>query len=388
MSRFTDSFIRGLRAKAKTYEVREGSGEGFTVRIHPTGRIVFCTWYVWDGKKRRITHGTYPALTLKAARQKHGQAIQMLANGIDPMAERKPAAPKPDNMLAADFVDEYIEVYAKIKKKSWTTDYRILHKDFIPALGKRPLADIQPRDIVLLLDRIRARQAPYAAEQLLQILKRMFGVAVERGALRPEQNPAQYVKPQVRIREVERVLSDAEIVIAWRLLERQHISIRNALRFIMLTAARVSEASQLPWAEIDGDTWTLAAHRAKQGHEHIRPLVPQTLALLDQQRAISSDYVFSASVNAPLSRGTVNCAVKRELKKQHPGMPAFTPHDLRRTFRTWAEREGVNPIVSERVLGHSLGKLTRVYNRHSYLDEMRSALEAWARHIEQLTRID
>jgi integrase len=376
--------IRSLRAHDKTYDMREGSGEGFAIRVHPTGRIVFCTWYEWAGRRRRITHGTYPALSLKNARLKHREAMQALANGVDPMAARKPTETKPHDILAADFVDEYIEVYARLKKKSWRVDQRVLHKDFIPALGKRPLVDIQPRDIVLLLDKLRNRDAPYAAEQLLQILKRLFGVAVERGVIRPEQNPAQYVKPQVRIREVERALTDSELVIAWTLLEYQHVSIRNALRFALLTAARINEAAQLPWAEIEGDIWRLPAHRAKQKREHIRPLSSAAQAILTQQRPITHDYVFGVNNNAPQSRDTVASALRRQLQKQHPEIPTFTPHDLRRTFRTWAEREGINPVVAERVLGHSLGKLTRVYNRHGYIDEMRSALEAWARHISKL----
>lgn len=381
MARFTDTMIKSLQPKDKPYDIREGSGEGFAIRVHPTGRKSFCTWYTWQGQKRRLTHGVYPRLSLKAARLKHIDTVQNLAQGIDPIAKR---LPDPQQITVAEFVDEYITVYAKPKKRSWQVDYRVLHKDLIPRLGKRSVNDVSTRDITLLLDRVRGRDAPYAAEQLLQILKRLFGVAVERGVIRPEQNPAQYVRSQVRVQEVERVLNDAEIVIAWRLLEYQHVSIRNAMRFMLLTASRVNEAAQMPWAEIEGDIWRLPASRAKQKREHVRPLSEAAQVILAQQRPITHDYVFSVNSNEPQSRDTVASALRRQLKKQHPEIPAFTPHDLRRTFRTWAEREGVNPVVAERVLGHSLGKLTRVYNRHSYIDEMRSTLEAWAQHISKL----
>jgi len=149
------------------------------------------------------------------------------------------------------------------------------------------------------------------------------------------------------------------------------------VKFILLTAARRSEASGMAWAEIDGADWTLPAGRNKTKVDLVRPLSKTALAALP---ARSGDFVFSRADGTPLSRPE---NFKLALEKAS-GVSGWTLHDLRRTARTLLSRAGVGVDVAERCLGHVIGGVRGVYDRHEYHAEKATAFEALAAQIERI----
>jgi integrase len=265
-----------------------------------------------------------------------------------------------------------------------------VEKDVIPAWGKRKVTDITRRDAVLLIDKVRQR-APVGASRLQSVLVRMFNFAAERGIIdfsplvgmrRPKEKPR------------SRVLSDAEIKALWTGLDLENKKIdiyaptKLAVKMILLTGQRPGEVTNMRWGEIEGQTWTIPAGRAKNRQENRVPLCPMTLKALKAARMFSHpdcEYVFESSYKprTPITRQGVTRAVDRHQAEM--GIEEkFTPHDLRRTVRTRLAELGINDVVAERVLGHKLQGVMGIYNRHGYDAEKRQALTRWEFRLAEI----
>jgi integrase len=125
------------------------------------------------------------------------------------------------------------------------------------------------------------------------------------------------------------------------------------------------------------------------------PLSKAALAVIEAQPKFDDcDYVFPSRASTPLGFGkakakldkAVHAAMKKRATtgaKVEP-IPNWTLHDLRRTAKTLMVRAGVRPDISERVLGHVIAGVEGTYDRHSYADEKRDALEKLAAMIERI----
>jgi integrase len=264
----------------------------------------------------------------------------------------------------------------------------------LPAWGSRKVRDITRRDVVLLLDKVRER-APITANRLHGRLTRFFNFACERGVI--DTSPCACIR-KTEERPRERVLTDSEIARVWTGLEDTGIRAGTALalRLVLVTGQRSGEVAGMAWSEIEGNAWTIPARRAKNRREHGVPLTDLALELLEQARdqTGASVYVFPSpradGNRRPITVRSLSRALDRKLGEQQKcrivkaagmGLSKFTPHDLRRTVRTRLAELGVNDVVAERVLNHTLQGIARVYNHHDYQMQMRDALVAWERML-------
>ena len=204
-------------------------------------------------------------------------------------------------------------------------------------------------------------------------------------------------KPKERARK--RVLSDEEIRDMWRALEVAKVPscFPAFVRTLLLVAARREEVSCMSWDEVDGDTWTIPAERGdQQGHktadktgDKVVPLTQAVLALLGEPE--KRGYVFSTTGGklafSGFSKAEATLDKKiAELRKangRNP-MPRWRIHDLRRTARSLMSRAGVPPDIGERVVGHVIPGVRGVYDRHSYFNEKKDALEQLAGLIDEI----
>jgi hypothetical protein len=179
--RFTDKTITALKPKAERYEAWEGGRTGFGVRISPKGRKSWIYMYRFGGKARRMGLGTYPAISLASAHVKHARAKELLEKGTDPgeqQVERKRAALAAATV--ADLIEEYLEKWARPRKRSAHEDERTLRKEVLPAWGSRKAKDIRRRDVITLLDEIVDRGSPIQANRTLAVIRKMFNFAISR----------------------------------------------------------------------------------------------------------------------------------------------------------------------------------------------------------------
>jgi integrase len=304
----------------------------------------------------------------------------MVTQGIDPgakaVAERKEDRKAP---TVADLTAEYLEKWAKPRKRSWAVDKRILEKDVLPDWGRRKAKDITRRDIISLLDRV-ADRGGVMANRTLAVIRKMFNFAVSRDIV--PTSPCTAVQAPAPENRRDRVLTAEEIKAFWQGLGKTRITegIRLALKLQLVTAQRKGEVISSAWADFDLDEgwWTIPAEKAKNGLPHRVPLSAMALDLLQTAKTIAGDspWVFP-SPRGPrhITPTAVDHALRLALKTLE--MEHFVPHDLRRTAASHMAGGGTSRLVVSKLLNHVENGVTAVYDRHSYDREKRQALEAW-----------
>lgn len=158
------------------------------------GYEVFVYKYDIDGQDRWLTIGQYPKVSLAEAFQKYGDALEKVAAGEDPAGDKVKANAEDRNApTVGQLAEEYIEKYAKPRKRSWEEDQHVLDYDVLPAWKSRKASKITRKDVIALLDGIVARGARVQANRTLAVVRRMFNFAVDRGILLV--SPCHRVKP-------------------------------------------------------------------------------------------------------------------------------------------------------------------------------------------------
>ena len=416
---FTDTMIKKLKPlEEKKYSRSEGNG--FTIRVMPSGIKTWLYIYGINDKRREMNLGGYPDVTLETARGKFEDAKKKVKNGIDPMAEKEQAAEERRKApTVADLVDEYIKKHAMKFKKSWEFDKRLLDKEILPLWGKRKAADIKKRDVTLLLESIVDRGTPAMSNQVLKITRKMFNFAVERDIL--QHTPFTGVKALAPNNSRERTLTESEIKALYGNINAAAISgeIQNALKLVLVTAQRPGEVSGMHTKELDDHWWTIPADRVKNGKEQrvyltdmALEIVTESIAQINKAREIPADKEYTGFIfpcphrdkEQTIDSHALPVAVRRNLawpladKKGKPlydksgklatenrlGVEHFTPHDLRRTAATFMAQLGFMDEIIDAVLNHVKQGIIKTYNRHDYDKEKQQALEAWERKLKSI----
>jgi integrase len=186
----------------------------------------------------------------------------------------------------------------------------------------------------------------------------------------------------------DRVLNDDELRAVWKATDylgssstetRLHPIFSAYIQFLLLTGARRSEAAGLRWAELTGTDWVLPASRNKTGQGLMRPLSRAALAIIDAQPRVG-EFVFSRNGRAAMG----GLSQMKAALDHASGTSGWTLHDLRRTARSLMSRAGVPSDHAERCLGHVIGGVRGVYDRHQYREEMLLAYEKLAALIAQI----
>ena len=391
--KLTDFQVHNLKAGPKRYIEWEPHGLG--VRVTPKGVKSFVFVYRFGGKLRMMTLRneagkiTYPAITLAEARKAHRHAQDKLDKGVDPAAkaitEREAERKAP---TVAGLVDQYIERWAKPRKKSWKVDLRILEKDVLPDWGQRKAKDITRRDVKALLSKVLDRGAPIGANRLLALLRKMFNYAVDELEIITT-SPCLKIKAPAPENRRDRVFTTDEISAFWIGLDRAKMAegTKLILKMQLVTGQRKGEIVSAAWEEIDltDKWWTIPPEKAKNKMAHRVPLAPLALELLQAAESLSgsSPWVFpSPRTGKHITPEAVDHALRR------PGLEAlgfrFVPHDLRRTAASLMTGMGISRLVVSKILNHVERGITAVYDRHSYDLEKRQALEAWAHKLKNI----
>jgi integrase len=385
---------------------------GFALRVADSGHKSWVAFYRVGGKLRRYTIGslaTYPKV--EDARARAGEAFQKADRGIDLAEENKAAkiaaaaeaAPQLDTFRAV--ADLYLARHAKknTKASSYKETKRILDRDVTPVWGDRQIASITRRDVNELLDAIIDRGAAVQANRTLARLRTLFNWAVDREIITA--TPIARMKLPTREKTRERVLSDDEIRAFWRGCDGLGQPFGPLFKLLLLTAQRRDEVGTVEWSEIDFERklWTIPREKAKNDQAHEVALSEPALAILEELKktSISTGYVFTTNIDRPVSgfskaKARLDAAMERTARKAGgiaegeeapPLVPEWILHDLRRTAATGMANLNIPPHVVDKILNHVSGTIrgvAAVYNRASYKDERRAALDAWGRFVMHL----
>jgi integrase len=282
-------------------------------------------------------------------------------------------------------VAEYIEKYAKPRKRSWKEDERILYKDVVPRWGKRKAQDVTRRDIILLLDEIVERGALIQANRTLATIRKMYSFAMGRGIL--ESSPCVAIPAPSKENRRDRVLSEDEVKIFWEKLAtaKMEKATALALKLQLITAQRKGEVAGSEWADFDfkNGWWTIPAEKSKNGLPHRVPLSSFAIETLNELKIISGDskWLFPSPRDGQhIAETSVDHAVRANA--EYFKINHFTPHDLRRTAASMMTASGIQRLTVAKVLNHVESGVTAVYDRHSYDKQKREALSSWGLLLE------
>jgi integrase len=386
---FNDKQIQAFKPRLKRYEIIEPGRSGLRLRVSPNGLKVFVFVFRFEGRLCRLTLNTYTegAGALADARASLAEARQQLRQKINPAALKQ--SQQLEHVSAptvATLAETYLERHAKARKQSWPEDERILNKDVLPDWKHRKAAAITTADVNAVLDAIVDRGSPVAANRTLAVIRKMFNFALQRGLV--TSNPCQGIEAPGKEQSRQRVLTAAEIATLWGNLDKTPITlpVRTLLRLELMTAQRKGELVSAEWSDIDMKRgwWTIPDSKAKNGLAHRVPLTPAARKLLKGLPRIEGNpYVFPSRIEGrPLSESSVDNAVREH--RDILGVLNFTPHDLRRTAASHMTSLGIPRLVVGKILNHAESHVTAVYDRHSYDQEKRAALDKWARRLSAI----
>jgi integrase len=381
--KLTDITIRNLKPEAKQYEVIDADARGLRVVVFPSGVKSFVHRYRHGGRTRKLT--LQAGLSLAAARSVVADDALQLERGIDPAVAKQTARTAAEeaaaNTVAAICAECFAREGKKLREVTVKDQQAVLRRAVLPAIGARPVTSLTRSELVRLFDKIEDARGPAAADMAKKILSKVF-VWYEG---RSDTFRSPIVKAMGSRRKAnggrDRILSDDELRKVWLAAEKDTGVFGAQIQLLLLTAARRNEVAGLTWDEVNGNDWTLPAERNKIDQVLIRPLSKQALAILQAQPRIAGGvHIFGQGGRAPFcGHGTS----KRRFDKLC-GVTGWRLHDLRRTARSLLSRAGVNSDHAERCLGHVIGGVRGIYDRHEFYDEKKFAFEALAAQIERI----
>jgi Arm DNA-binding domain len=264
MPRLSDKAIENLPApKQGQTEVWDSIVPGFGVRVGHGGRRSFVLMYRvhGDSRKRRLTLGPYPALSLADARQLARDALIEARRGVDP-AETWKAGPAGGQITYAQLVEEFIAKYRDAdRRRSWHAVERMLRKETVSLWGSRPAAAITREDVQSVLEAMQRRGSPITANRVIAALRPMFKWAAATGRVpaSPVNRMSNPVSEKGRARD--HVIDDADLPKLWRAWDQMGQSFGPMLKLLLLTGQRRGEVAGIRWADLDLEkgVWTLSS---------------------------------------------------------------------------------------------------------------------------------
>lgn len=399
----TDVDCRNAACPPDKNRKRLTDGAGLYLEVAPSGSKRWFWKFYPDGKESRLALGSYPEVTLKAARRARDEARKVRESGVNPVLRRRADRLAAGVRSALTFEAVARDLYAT-KLNAWSENHaaqwlRCLEKDVFPWLGAMPVADVTAPVLLECLRRVERRGALRMAHDLREYAGQVFRFAIATG--RAERNPAADLRGALKpapVKHLAAVLEPGEAGTLLRAIDAYsgHPVTRGALALSALLFQRPGNIRAMEWSEIDvdGALWTIPAAKMKRGlygkingRPHLVPLVRQALAVLDDLRPLTGHgrYVFPSMLTGErcMSENTVRTALRRMGFTNDE----MTAHGFRAMARTLMVEQlpGVSPDVIEAQLAHGkAGPLGMAYDRAEYMAQRRQMMVAWADYLDRL----
>jgi integrase len=384
----TDVAVRNAKPKEKPFKLADE--RALYLLVMPTGGKLWRLNYRFCDKRKTIALGAYPDVSLARAREKRDEARRLLADGIDPLAQRKA-----DKVATAETFRTVTEEFLAQRKPIWAANHYDKVKARLewlyPYIGDRSVSAVQASELLGPLRAIEAAGKGETAARTRLVAGQVFRFAIAAGkaqhdptiALRGALAP---VKPGHHAAVTESKAFGA-LLRAIDGYAGEPVSCA-ALKLLPLVFVRPGELRLAEWAEfdLDGVTWAIPGRRMKTGTDHIVPLSTQAVAILRALHPLTGNrqLVFPSlrSRGRPISENTLNAALRR----LGYAKDAMTAHGFRASARTMLDEVlGVRVELIEHQLAHAVrDPLGRAYNRTAHLAERRTMMQKWADYCDGL----
>jgi integrase len=394
----TTTAVKNVKPSPARREIPDPGCRGLRLIVQPSGARSWALRYRFAGRTRKLTLGSVlieteerepsaapeldTPLSLAAARELATRALRQARSGTDPgqrKREAKRGAPSTRQNTVKSLSTEFLQREGSKLKSLGQRRYDLAL--ICEALGHLDITEVKRTHIVRFLDQIEEERGPVMADRVLGVLGRLmtwhagrsddFRSVVVRGMRRS--NP--------RARARSHVLSDDDLRAIWKTAELPG-PFGAFVRFTLLTATRRNEAAGLRRRElVDAGTWIIPGSRYKTKLDHLVPLSTAAQAIIEAQPCIGTgDLVFTFNGENPI----VGFGRLKTTLDKASGVAGWKIHDLRRTARTLMSRAGIPGDIAERCLGHAIGGMRGIYDRHGYAAEKRRAFDALAAQVERI----
>ena len=392
----TDVGIRAAKPAERPYKMADGGG--MFMQITPAGGKLWRLKYRFDGREKLLSIGAYPEISLSEARKQREAARSMLALGTDPSREKRRAKVQAQQGAENTFDAIAAEYCAKRKQdgqNGWATatankaDY--LLSLITGSIGRLPIADIEPADILAAVRKIEAKGNLESARRSLQLASAVFRHAIATARLTSDPTRdlrGALVTPKVKHHAA---ITDAakvgELLRAIDGYEGQGVT-SHALKLAPHVFVRPGELRHAEWSEIDFDAavWTIPAEKMKMRKPHHVPLSRQSLVVLREVHSISgpAGLVFPSAWTRtrPMSENTLNASLRR----LGYAKGEMTSHGFRAMASTLLNESGKwNFDAIERALAHGdSDKVRAAYHRGEHWQERVEMAQWWSDYLDQL----
>jgi len=385
----SDTRLRSINGKPYTGPSEVTDGDGLSVRITHAGTITFQYRYRWNGTPTRLTVGRYPSMSLKDARIAVGEMRALYMKGVNPKTYFTSST---GQLTLKDCLDEWWDKYVTGLKENTRILYRsVVYNTMYTEFRDVPVASVPVTLWVQFFDRQETQNKKKARVLLLQ-LRSVINWCISRQLI-PSCELTKLIvknigeKPGVG----ERVLTYTELAKIWLALENNKVFSSNKLlhQMLLLWGARLSELRLSTPDEFNMDDliWTTPKDHSKMGNVIRRPIFEQMQPFVERLLAMNNPVMFPGQeLDKAIDRSSSNLYMKNLRKKID--IPGWRTHDFRRSLVTNLSGEGIMPHVTEKMLGHELGGVMAVYNKHDWLEDQRKAYELYADkvfwHVKQI----
>jgi integrase len=395
MGKLSDVQIRNWVKAGKPIAKADGDGLNFT--LSAKGTASWTLRYRFAGKPRELTIGRYPDVSLAEARRLAANARAKVQQGIDVAREKQKtkveaATAMTVRQLATDYMGKR---FPSLKRATVDQRRRYIQKWVLPKLGALAARKVGTADVVALIARVGEKASAHVAEQVYTALSEIFKHGMARHVVTA--NPCAGISvraiagnpPPARKRlnltadELHAILREAHTMGEANAL---------ALKLLIITGVRTGELARAKWEHVDLERaeWLVPDDNSKGARGFTVPLPPTAVECFRQLKQLAGDsgYVLPARSarrrqrlggDAHYEQRTLNAQLHKLTERV--GCRRCTPHDMRSTARSHLAALGVDVLVAERCLNHTLGGLVAVYDQHDYIRERRDALEKLAAFI-------
>jgi len=386
----SDIQIKRAKPQEKPYTLNDGAGLSLLVEVNGTKGWRFR--YRFVGKPKLISFGVYGEVSLAEARRKRDEARSMLARGINPSDARKA------EKIALRFSHENnFEAVARewhsSKLSTWSEGYAkevlgCLERDIFPYVGHRPVDQIEPLELLTVLQKIEKRGALEQASKIRRRCGEVLRYAVVTGRAKHNFAPDLAIALNKPKKNHFPFLTEKEIPDFVKALDGYQGSLltKYATQLLMLTGVRTIELRAAEWSEFDlkNAMWEIPKERMKKRRSHLVPLSTQAVEILKKLKVISGKYqlVFPGrnDVRKPMSDASINKVIK--MLGYHGRL---TGHGFRHMMSTILHEHGFDSAWIEMQLAHvDKNSIRGTYNHAQYLENRKAMMQDYSEFLKNM----
>jgi integrase len=382
--------LTNAKPKDKPYKLADG--DGLYVLVNPNGSKLWRQKYRFAGKEKTLAFGSFPEVSIVDAREKCRDARKLLAQGFDPSEKKREekiaATVSAANTFGAIAEEWLAKAQAEGAAQPTMDKNRWLLLDLASPLHTRPVTEVKPAEILMLIQRVEKSGRRETAKRLRGMIGVVFRHAIV--TLRAEIDPTQPLRGALSKSQTKHwaaITDETKLGALWASIDEYDgwPTIKAALQLLALTMTRPGEVRGLRRSEIifPRATWRIPAERTKMRRERDVPLSRQAIAVLQGMWELSrSDLVLPSirSHKKPLSENAMNSALRRMGYTKEE----MTSHGWRSSASTILNERGYNSDWIEAALGHQdENEVRRTYNRALFWEPRVKMMQDWADLLEQ-----